>query len=50
MVLDNQITCITGETIPIVADTICLHGDGEHALSFAQKIRTAFEKEGILIK
>ncbi|CAG9610194.1 5-oxoprolinase subunit PxpA [Pseudoneobacillus rhizosphaerae] len=50
MVLDNQITCITGETIPIVADTICLHGDGEHALSFAQKIRTAFEKEGISIK
>jgi 5-oxoprolinase (ATP-hydrolysing) subunit A len=49
MVIENQLTCITGETIPIVADTICLHGDGEHALSFARKIRTTFEKEGILI-
>jgi 5-oxoprolinase (ATP-hydrolysing) subunit A len=50
MVLENQVTCITGETIPIVADTICLHGDGAHALSFARKIRTAFDQEGILIK
>jgi 5-oxoprolinase (ATP-hydrolysing) subunit A len=50
MVIENQITCVTGETIPIVADTICLHGDGEHALSFARKIRMAFEEECILIK
>jgi 5-oxoprolinase (ATP-hydrolysing) subunit A len=50
MVLENQITCITGETIPITADTICLHGDGEHALSFAQKIRTVLQNEGIVIK
>lgn len=50
MVKENQVTCISGETIPIEADTICLHGDGEHALSFARKIRMAFEKEGIVIK
>jgi 5-oxoprolinase (ATP-hydrolysing) subunit A len=50
MVLENQITCITGETIPIMADTICLHGDGEHALSFVRKIRTAFQNAGIAIK
>ncbi|UZJ76938.1 5-oxoprolinase subunit PxpA [Fictibacillus sp. KU28468] len=33
--------------IGIKAETICIHGDGEHALSFAQKINKAFEKEGI---
>jgi 5-oxoprolinase (ATP-hydrolysing) subunit A len=49
MVKENQVTCTTGECIPIVADTICLHGDGAHALSFAQKIRVAFENEGIVI-
>jgi UPF0271 protein len=50
MVLENQITCITGETIPIMADTICLHGDGEHALSFARKIIMELRNAGIVVK
>ncbi|MGZ3950534.1 MAG: 5-oxoprolinase subunit PxpA [Flavisolibacter sp.] len=33
-----------GKTIPIVADTICIHGDGKRALSFAKKIHEALKQ------
>ncbi|MEC4511818.1 LamB/YcsF family protein, partial [Klebsiella pneumoniae] len=29
------------------AQTICLHGDGPHALAFAQRIRAALDAAGI---
>lgn len=50
MVKENKVTTVTGETIAIQADTICLHGDGKHAVLFAKKIREAFEKEKIQIQ
>jgi 5-oxoprolinase (ATP-hydrolysing) subunit A len=50
MVLENKVVSTTGDIVPIVADTICLHGDGEHALSFARKIRAALETEGIMVR
>ncbi|HET9030833.1 MAG TPA: LamB/YcsF family protein, partial [Candidatus Aquilonibacter sp.] len=31
------------------AQTICLHGDGAHAIAFARRIRAAFEEAGIAI-
>ncbi|MDN4073194.1 LamB/YcsF family protein [Fictibacillus terranigra] len=46
MVKHNKVGTPAGE-IEIKAETICIHGDGEHALSFAQKINDAFKKEGI---
>jgi len=33
-----------------VAETICLHGDGAHALEFASAIVAAFQKSGIEMK
>lgn len=38
MVKERKVTALDGSTLTIQADSICLHGDGEHALSFAQKI------------
>ena len=38
-----------GTEIPIRADTICIHGDGEHALEFARKIRQTLIEDGIEI-
>jgi len=41
----NKITTITGEEIFIKAGTICIHGDGEHAVEFAKAIhQTLYEK------
>lgn len=50
MVKEKRVITLKGELIPIVANTICLHGDGEHAVTFAQTIRAAFEKEGIEVR
>lgn len=38
MVKHKQVISYTGKEIPLAVDTICLHGDGEHALSFAKNI------------
>jgi UPF0271 protein len=34
----NKVTALTGEEISIQADTICVHGDGAHAVEFAKAI------------
>jgi 5-oxoprolinase (ATP-hydrolysing) subunit A len=43
MVTEGTVTSLSGKTIPIVAETICIHGDGRRAPFFAKKIR-----EGLL--
>ncbi len=43
-------TPIHGKMIPIVADTICLHGDGTNAVTSAQRLKSEFLSEGIQIK
>jgi 5-oxoprolinase (ATP-hydrolysing) subunit A len=35
---ENKVTAVTGEDIFIKADTICIHGDGEHVVAFAKAI------------
>jgi 5-oxoprolinase (ATP-hydrolysing) subunit A len=50
MVRDRKVIATDGTAVPIHADTICIHGDGPHAVSFAAKIRDALQHEGIVIK
>ena len=40
MVKEGRVAVIGGGEIDIVAETICLHGDGEHAVEFAKMIYT----------
>lgn len=49
MVQEGKVTSVTGKEISIQADSVCVHGDGEKALAFVQKIREALDREGILI-
>jgi len=37
-VKENKVTTQTGEEIIVLADTICIHGDGKHAVEFAKAI------------
>lgn len=37
-VKENKVMTLTGEEIDISADTICIHGDGPHAVEFAKSI------------
>ncbi len=50
MVKEGKVTSLQGADINIQADTICIHGDGPHALSFATNIREALLKENITIQ
>ena len=49
MVKDKEVVAIYGNVVPLQADTLCLHGDGEHATIFAEKIRAALEDAGISV-
>jgi UPF0271 protein len=50
MVLDKAVTATNGDKISIQADTICIHGDGNHALEFARLIHRHLNASGILLK
>ena len=47
MVREQRVRAIDGTLVPIRAQTVCLHGDGEHALDFARRIRGFLLDEGI---
>ena len=50
MIKEQKVTSITGKEIPIKADSICVHGDGEKALLFVRRIREKLENEGIIVQ
>ncbi|RDV11070.1 LamB/YcsF family protein [Pontibacter diazotrophicus] len=50
MVKEGKVRTQQGEAIAIQADTVCIHGDGPHALSFARHIQEVLTSEGILLQ
>ncbi|MFS2223528.1 5-oxoprolinase subunit PxpA [Pantoea sp. B65] len=42
MVQYGKVRSISGEEVAVRADSVCLHGDGAHALEFARQLRAAF--------
>jgi len=50
LVRDRKVTAIDGSTVPVNAQTVCLHGDGAHALAFARRIRDRLQQEGIAVR
>lgn len=50
MVQHGFVRTVTGNTIAITAETICLHSDGANALGFAQHIHHTLKQHGIEIK
>lgn len=46
----KSITTIEGRELRLRADTICLHGDGTHAVAFAKSIRNVLTDAGIEIR
>ncbi len=49
MVKEGFVTAITGEEVPLSADSICVHGDNPSALAFVKNIRARLEAEGVSI-
>lgn len=49
MITKNEVIAANGAHVAILADTICLHGDGAHAAMFAQLIHEKLREEKIQI-
>jgi UPF0271 protein len=50
MVTGQKVRAIDGAIINLMAETICLHGDGPHAVSFGRKLHQLFSDRGIRIQ
>jgi UPF0271 protein len=48
-VMMGSVTGLDGATVPIRADSLCLHSDTPHALSLARMIRAELESAGIRV-
>ena len=49
MVTEGQVKAIDGSLVPVKAESICLHGDNQHSLQFAERIVEELEKNHITI-
>jgi UPF0271 protein len=49
MVTEGIATAITGEEIPVRAESLCLHGDTPGALDMAKRVRTDLEGAGVQV-
>ena len=47
MVTEGKVTSQQNTEVDIQADTVCIHGDGEHAVAFAKKIRETLSNNKI---
>ncbi len=49
MITAQTVTATSGKKISIKADTVCIHGDGAHALEFARAINRTLSEKGVRI-
>lgn len=50
MVKESRVRSQQGADVAIKADTVCIHGDGAHALDLASMIHTALMQENMLVQ
>lgn len=50
MILEKTVVTISGKTIPIQADSICIHGDNKMALEFVKNLSSILKEKGIILK
>ncbi|ATY83823.1 lactam utilization protein LamB [Kyrpidia spormannii] len=49
MVTEGRVTSITGDTLEVRGETICVHGDTPTALEIVRRIREKFDRQGIVV-
>jgi 5-oxoprolinase (ATP-hydrolysing) subunit A len=49
MVKDGSVISVQGTEVALKAESICIHGDGAHAVEFAKRARTELEAEQIQV-
>ncbi len=50
IIRDKKVISRTGKPVAIEASSICIHGDGPHAVAFASSLHLALQSAGILIQ
>ena len=50
MIREQKVMSLQGKNIPLKADTICIHGDGEQAVVFAQQLHQLLKNNHITIQ
>lgn len=50
MIKEGIVIAADGSKVPVKADTVCIHGDSQKALSFARRINAALKINGITVK
>jgi UPF0271 protein len=50
MLEEGRVKTVTGNFIPIIADTICIHGDHEGSALFAKELNRSLNAAGFIIK
>jgi UPF0271 protein len=51
MMIEKQCVISTGgKEVPLKADTVCIHGDGNHALQFAEELKNTLISRNIFIE
>lgn len=49
MVAEKIVISTSGKAVNLNAETICIHGDSEHAVEFASAIRAELDKRGVAV-
>ena len=50
MISEKTVTTTDGEKVSLRAETVCIHGDGAHALEFAKTINARLKANGVKIE
>ena len=50
LVREHRVRAVDGSVVAVNAQSVCLHGDGAHALAFTRRIRERLTQEGIAIR
>lgn len=48
-ILTGAVTSVSGASIPVEVDTICIHGDRPNCVEIADSIRRRFDREGVQV-
>lgn len=50
MVQRGTVTTVSGKEIAVLADTVCIHGDGHHAIAIARAVANILQQNHVAVK
>jgi UPF0271 protein len=50
MIQEGKVFTVDDTELLLHADTICIHGDGPHAISFAKQLQQVLQQEGVIVQ